>query len=112
MKVKIKENAKSVYINYMIISCYSNYSDSYAKKMERLSGKTLEVDIGCLFKNSFNIIDPENPDKIIHLSEYLVKEVIDDIRYLKMKCNYCGMDQDKDIICSRCKKTNFLENIK
>lgn len=112
MKVKIKENAKQTYINYMVISCHNNYSDSYASIMEKLSGKIVEVDTKHLFKNSFNIIDPENPDKIIDLQNYLVEEIIDDIRYLKMKCNYCGFTQDKDIICSKCKKTNFLENLK
>ena len=96
----------------MVISCHNNYSDSYASIMERLSGKIVDVDIKYLFKNSFNIIDSENPDKIIDLQEYLVEEVIDDIRYLKMKCNYCGFIQDKNEICSKCKKTNFLEKLK
>ncbi len=110
MQVVIKDNAKQAYIGYMVHSCRTSYSDSYAEIMDRLSGRTCEVDTRHLFKTSFNVIDPDNPEIIIDV-RWLFCEVINDIRGQKMKCTYCGETQDIDTKCSKCNKTDYLENL-
>jgi len=113
MLVKIKKNAKQAYINYMIHSCQSSYSDSYAEIMKRLSGKTCQVDTKCLFLTSFNVIDPDNTDNIIDVRELFCEEVIEDIRHLKEKCCYCYNIQDKGFSnnCQKCGSDKFLKSL-
>jgi hypothetical protein len=111
MQVKIKKDAKQAYIGYMVHSCRTSYSDSYAETMDRMSGRTCEVDTRHLFKTSFNVIDPDNPEMVIDVRWLFVEEVIDDIRGQKMRCGYCGETQDKGTICTKCKKTDYLENL-
>jgi hypothetical protein len=82
MQVIVKKDAKNAYIGYMIHSCHSSYSDSFAETMDRLAGRTCEVDTKYLFPSSFNVIDPDDPDKIIDVRWLFCEEVIDDIRDL------------------------------
>ena len=113
MQVRIKKNAKQYYISYMVHSCQSFYSDSYAEIMERLSGRICKVDTECLFATSFNVIDPDFPDKIIDIKELFCEEVIGEIRHLKEKCNYCFHIQDKGFSnnCQKCGKNNYLKSL-
>ena len=111
MEVKIKKNAKQAYIGYMVHSCKTGYSDSYAAIMDRLAGRTCKVDTRHLFKTSFNVIDPDNPEIVIDVRWLFCEEVIDDIRGQKMKCTYCGETQDKGTKCSKCNRTDYLENL-
>jgi len=69
MKVRIRPKADRLYMNYMVHSCRSCYSNTYMVKMKRLSGRIVEVDTKYTFLTSYNIIDPDNPDKIISVQK-------------------------------------------
>jgi len=75
MKVKIKKDAKSAYIGYMIHSCKTSYCDYYAEIMSRLAGRIVEVDTEYQFKTSYNIIDPDKPGKIISVQKLFCDEL-------------------------------------
>ena len=111
MKVIIRQDAKSAYINYMVHSCHSSYCDDYAALMDEIAGMTLEVDTKYLFKTSFNVVHPTDKDRCIDVRWLLCDEVIDDIRHLKMKCGYCGETQDKGTVCINCTRDDCLDDL-
>ena len=75
MKVRIKKSAPNSYIGYMVHSCRSSYSDSYVEIMKRLAGRIVEVDTKYMFPTAYNIIDPDNPDKIISVQKLFCDEI-------------------------------------
>lgn len=111
MQVKIKDNAKQTYINYMTLSCQPSYSEIYCKIMERLQGRVCEVDTKHLFKTSFNVIDPDDSSKIIGVRWVFCDVVGEDIRLKKMKCNWCGKTQDIADKCCECDRKEYTERL-
>jgi hypothetical protein len=75
VQVRIKQEAKSSYIGYMVHSCRSSYSDTYAKTMARLAGRVCDIDEQYDFPTSYNVIDPDNPDKIISVQKLFCEEI-------------------------------------
>jgi len=45
----------------------------------------------------------------LRIDEKYVSEVIDDARIGRMRCQYCGQNQEVDISCNKCDKDDYLE---
>ena len=56
-------------------SFLSVYSDEYAKIMERLAGRVVEVDDRFNFPCSYNIIDPDDTFTVIDVRKLFCEEI-------------------------------------
>ena len=85
MKIKIRKDAKAIYIS----SANSSLVDwRWADILEKIAGKTIEVETEYLFKDQFNTVPiPGVAEKGLRIMQNLVEEVIDDVRPGKTKCN-------------------------
>lgn len=108
MKIIIKENAKSIYMQ----SNRRSVNWEWAEKIEKLQGKTLEVETEFLFNNQFNTAPNEVSEKGMRIMEVLVSKVIDDARIGKQRCSYCGKVSEikgNEKTCPHCNESDHLE---
>jgi len=90
-----------------------------------IAGRTLDIDTTYMFKNALNAVMPKDTIEfleldckryqLVHLDTKYIKEVQDDIRFLFMKCQYCGdlnpIDDIVDNTCIYCKEQGYLESL-
>jgi hypothetical protein len=137
MQIKIRDNAKSIYIG----TCNAHRQVcnwDWAYLLEVLQGETLEVETDFLFHNQFNTA-PIAKDRVDPLMERLdpcrsqqtrdyvhkvltgtgmrvmaqsVAEVIDDVRPEMMRCNWCGKCAPIADACPHCEKDGHLERFR
>lgn len=113
MRIRIRDDAKSAYIGYMVHSCHMPYSDEWARTLEKVQGMTIEVETEHLFVDQFNTVPIPGVSELgLRLMNNSVAEVIDDIRPSKMKCGWCGKCADIGDVCPKCGKSKYLFNFK
>jgi DNA-directed RNA polymerase subunit RPC12/RpoP len=109
MKIKIVENADGLFRSFITTGGEVN-NPKWEKKLKYLSGKVLEVETDYLFKDQFNTAPvPVVSDSGLRIMSRYVKEVIDDERITRMRCQYCGHNDEVGMTCSKCGKDNYLE---
>ena len=122
MKIKIKPDAAKIFWAEVNKRCGEQgvpgpHEKSYHRSLQKIAGRTIEVETDHLFPRSFNsapIPETETVGAVPRLdiqAEY-VEEVIDDARIGKAKCLYCGESNPTDDIemmtgCPNCGGTTF-----
>lgn len=109
MKIRIKDNAKQIYIAYSV-----GYSDEFARMLEAVQGQVLEVETRFLFRDQYNTAPiPGVTDLGLRIMDAWVAEVIDDIRPQKIRCQWCGKISDASEgfldICIHCGKSEYIQ---
>jgi hypothetical protein len=113
MKVVIRKEAKQAYIGYMVHSCHSPYSDSFAAMLDKIAGQEIEVETDHLFLDQFNTVPiPGVSEKGLRVTNQNITRVIDDVRPFKMRCQFCGKTSDLGDVCPDCGKTEYLFKFK
>lgn len=104
MRVKIKENAYSIYIDNFPKTEY------WEKIFKGIQGKTLDVDTDVLFKYEFNI-KPYPPvfDEEIRIEIDMIDEILEDERDGLAYCYYCHENSKDHETCTNCGNKDFLE---
>jgi hypothetical protein len=111
MKIKIVENADGLFRSFINTGNEAN-NPKWQEKLKAISGKVLEVETDCLFKDQFNTGPvPGVSDSGLRIMARYVKEVIDDERITRMRCQYCGHNDEVGMTCSKCGKDNYLEGL-
>ena len=137
MQIRIKDNAKSVYLGWCNTKHqFTNWDWAYL--LEVLQGETLEVETDFLFHDQYNTspvaeerveplmarLDPcrsqQTRDYIhkvltgtgIRVIWYIASEVIDDVRPGMMRCNWCGKCAPVADACPHCEKDGYLESFR
>lgn len=83
------------------IGCPQSYKD----KLNELNGTWVDVETEYLFKDQFNT-------KELRIMARHVKEVKDDIRKYRKRCNYCGRHSALvDKKCKHCNRNDYFENL-
>ncbi|MEN6445017.1 MAG: hypothetical protein ABFC98_03115 [Candidatus Cloacimonas sp.] len=107
MKIKIRKDAKAIYISSLKPFPIDWH---WADILEKIAGKTIEVETEYLFKNQFNTVPiPGVAEKGLRIMQNLVEEVIDDVRPGKAKCNWCGKVSENQLVCMACGHKDYLE---
>lgn len=110
MKIKIKDNAYSLYVSNVNCGNEFCFNNKWSNILKAIQGKIIEVETKKLFKTQFNTVPIDGISKNgLRIMISYVDYVIDDDRYNKMKCNYCGTTQDISNKCIKCNKDNYLE---
>lgn len=110
MKIKIKDNASALYISNINCGNELFYNDKWYKILKAIEGKEIEIETEYLFKDQFNTIPIKDiSENGIRIMMRYVDYVIDDIRYNKMKCRYCGTTQDISEKCIKCNDNKYIE---
>ncbi len=111
MKIKIRRNAADIYRNENTDLSGVYIGDPvWEDRLQKISGKTLEVDTETLFKYEFNTKPIKGVSKEgIRIPEEYVEEVIDDVRKGKAYCELCNQTSNSDKVCTNCGKTDYLE---
>jgi len=110
MKIKIKKNAHLIYRTRVNIPLGYNFNTKWYDTLQAIAGQEIEVETKYLFINQFNTIPIPNVSKNgLRIMIESVEYVIDDERYGKMKCQYCGNIQKIGAICYKCYKTGYLQ---
>jgi hypothetical protein len=111
MKIKIKKNAAQLYKEENSDWEGGYFGDPvWEDRLQKISGKTLEVDTEALFKYEFNTKPIKGVSKEgIRIPEEYVEKVIDDIRKGKAHCDFCNNTSDSDKVCTHCGRTDYLE---
>lgn len=90
MKIKIKDNASSLYIS----NCVHNsqpYRKDFASMLETIQEQIIEVETKFLFKDQFNTVPiPGVSETGLRIMIQSVEKIFDDARKDKIKCHYCG----------------------
>lgn len=108
MKIKIYNDAHRRFVARINIGHTTN-NDKWYNLLEAIAEKEIEVEIKHLFIDQFNTVPIPNVSKNgIRIMISFVEYVIDDERYGKMKCHYCGVTQDKNDKCIECGKNDYL----
>lgn len=113
MKIKIKKDAKAIYIReqtkHLPPSAPGNINWDWARMLEQVQGMTLEVETEYLFKDQFNTGPiPGVSEHGMRIMESVVEEVIDDERPGKARCQWCGKTSMTTDKCSHCVKEDYL----
>lgn len=107
MKIKIKKDAKAIYIGgrgRLPVNL------EWAAILEKIAGTTIEVETDFLFKDQFSTVPiPGVSDKGLRIMNEVVEEVIDDVRPGKARCRWCGRTGPAQGVCMACGKTDYLE---
>lgn len=108
MKIRIKENARDVYIMHAFPVNWE-----WADIMGQIAGMELEVETDYLFKDQYNTAPiPGISESGLRVMQNVVEEVIDDVRPLYLKCHWCGkMTLKPAEVCSKCGKTEYLDDM-
>jgi stalled ribosome alternative rescue factor ArfA len=106
MKIRIREDAKSAYVND-IRNFWTNWE--WAALLEKLQGMTLEVETDFLFRDQFNVGPVPGISEGLRIMNNSVAEVIDDVRNGKMRCQWCGKCSDVADVCPHCGKSEYRE---
>lgn len=89
MQIKIKDNARDLYITSTALHGPVNYA--WADTLGKIEGQTLEVETAWLFENQYNTGPrPGVSDKGLRIMDQSVAEVIDDVRGSMQRCDWCG----------------------
>jgi len=109
MKIKIYNNAHIRYRARINIKLGMTFNKKWYDLLEEIAGKEVEVETDHLFIDQFNTIPiTDISEKGIRIMISFVEYIIDDERYNKMKCRYCGTTQSKGDKCIKCKKNSYL----
>jgi rRNA maturation endonuclease Nob1 len=107
MKIKIKKDAKAIYIGG---GGRLPVNWEWVAILEKIAGTTIEVETDFLFKDQFNTVPvPGVAEKGLRIMQDVVEEVIDDVRPGKARCNWCGKISANQLVCMACGKRDFLE---
>ena len=114
MKIKIKDNAASIYWAPKCNEQYvpSEHERKYRDMLELVQGKELEVETEYLFCDQYNTVPIEGvAENGMRIMEESVEYVIDDIRDFVGVCGYCGnQTRDKtEGICRKCLDSAYLD---
>ena len=114
MKITIRQDVVEIYNS---TTPSKNKDPWWAELLEFLAGKTILVDTTTLFPDRFSVF----PESIwVCIPEYMVSNVIDDIRIGKGHCGWCGGLSDlpdeiadrKQLKCTECGQKGFVEVLK
>jgi rRNA maturation endonuclease Nob1 len=112
VKVVVREDASTSYINRQACNRLP-INWKWAKMLEKVEGKTLEVDTSYLFYDQYNTVPvPGVSEKGLRLMEIDVERVIDDARLGRMRCNWCEKHSPASDVCPHCGKSEYLEDFK
>lgn len=110
MKVKVREDAATAYRQRRVISQKQPYSDAWVKTLEAVQGMTLEVETEYLFEDQFNTAPIEGiSDTGLRLMSSDIEQVIDDARPGRMRCHWCGKNNQVADTCPNCGKADHRE---
>jgi hypothetical protein len=110
MKIKIREQARNLYVTYQMHTYKQAVNWEWADKMEAIQGQVIEVETEHLFANGFNTPPiPGVSDNGLRVMANMVEEVIDDVRPGMMKCAWCFNNEPVADVCSKCGKTEYRE---
>lgn len=110
MKIKIKNDARKIYT-----SSFSGrpFNREWAEKLEKIQGMVLEVETEYLFKDQYSTAPIEGVSELgMRIMQESVEEVIDDIRIIRQRCNWCGKNSNRKLDeCPHCKRSDYLEKL-
>ncbi|MGN8842557.1 hypothetical protein ACTNDN_07020 [Niallia sp. HCP3S3_B10] len=111
MKIIIRKDALELYIRQNTDYHGHFIGDDYWEVIiEKIAGKTLEVDTEQLFKSEFNTKEIFGVTKKgIRIPEEYVEQIIDDQRIGKAKCEFCNCVSNSLNFCTHCGKVEYLE---
>jgi len=107
MKIRIKQNAKEIYLAGSTYNFSSyGFGRDWAAKMDAIAGTELEVETKYLFTDQYNTGPIKGVAKQgLRIMDEYVDEVIDDVRIGRGKCNWCGKHSVKsEKGCEHCEK--------
>lgn len=104
MKIKITENAGSLFVGH--VNCGNEtYSEERRQTLLKIQGKIIEVETEHLFGDQFNTVPIYSiSEKGIRIHARYVEEVIDDARPGKGRCQNCGHIGSDFELCEECGK--------
>ncbi len=107
MKIKIRKDARQAYVSHR---SSIPFNSKWADLMDKIAGNTYDVETEYLFVDQFNIGKVEGSDLGLRIMNYLVEEVIDDIRPIMQRCNWCGKTSPRKLSsCPHCNHNSHLE---
>ncbi len=117
MRIKIKENASSVYLRDLH---RTPINWEWAETLTKIQGKWLVVETDFLFRDQFNTPPIDGVSDIgLRIMENLVSEVENDARKELVKCRNCGKhekwtkwefrEDDKGAFCPNCGSTGYAD---
>ena len=108
MKIKIYDDAHRRFTARINTGQATNNGKWYAL-LEAIAGKEIEIETNHLFIDQFNTVPiPGVSENGARIMISMVEYVIDDERYGKMKCRYCGATQSENDKCIKCGKNDYL----
>jgi hypothetical protein len=91
MKIQIKKDASSVYTRRQMVTHGGHINYEWAKTLEKIEGKEIEVETHYLFRDQYNTPPiPGVSENGLRIMQESVEAVIDDIRPSKGRCSWCG----------------------
>lgn len=105
MRIKIKDNAAGLYSKR---TADFQYSPEWYKFLKEIQGKVIEVKTNYLFEYFFNFEYQREGEevKLYAVTGDMVKKVLEDERFGRIKCIYCGrlLPEDFSENCPKCNK--------
>jgi len=114
MKILIHESAAQHYINRCYRHARGDYGQlhrpEFAKMLEAIEGKWIEVETAHLFRDQFNTVPiPGVSEQGMRIMIEDVAEIQDDARIGVVKCAWCyGYEDPISGVCLKCGKTEYL----
>ena len=104
MKIKIKDNAETLYYKDT-----TSPNSHYAEMLSMVEGQTLDVDTEYLFVDQYNTLPiPGVSTNGMRIFDAYVEEVIDDERPGKARCKWCGKTSNNVKSCTHCDRSDYL----
>lgn len=117
MKILINDNAASNYIkrcyNKVSPEAFGLHNENFYQILKKIQGTWVEVETEHLFSDQFNCAPIDGVTELgVRIMIEDVVEIENDVREGVVKCQWCfGYDKDKDSICDRCGKSEYLYNL-
>lgn len=108
MKIRIKDNARDLYVATQALNAPVNYS--WAAKLRALEGMTVDVETDYMFQDQYNTGPiPGVSDIGLRIMAQSVVEVIDDERPGAQRCQWCGRCSKVSDTCPWCAHDDHLQ---
>lgn len=112
MQIIIRQDAAKVYMRQQ--QWRGNVNWEWYKMLEQIQGMTLEVETDFLFNDQYNTAPiPGVSEQGMRIMDESVDAVIDDIRQLRKRCNWCGHHSDINTPdCEYCGNAEYFETFR
>ncbi len=113
MKIRIRVDAAERYLarQYANVpaSCGSRHNPEWVKTLEAIAGKWIHVDTTHLFHDQFNTTSIPGVSKNgLRIMVQDIDKIWEDVRAGVIKCRWCFGIKQKDGVCCKCGKSEYL----